>query len=126
MLIRSLVVEPGVTKGKIYEVIHIDDDGDSWFLDDNGSQYFLCSYEYEVVDPCDRNLITKDKRQDIRILSLDEDGEGFHHVVQVVYNDDDTVLAVLDPPVSVHESYAEALQFVDNMYRASLKPVLFR
>ena len=64
--------------------------------------------------------------KDIRILSLDEDGEGYHQVVHVVYDDNGNVLSVLSPPISGHQSYADALQFVDNMYRASLKPVLFR
>jgi hypothetical protein len=38
------------TEGKVYDVDHIDKDGDVWAIDDMGDLFFLYPYECELIE----------------------------------------------------------------------------
>lgn len=40
---------PYFTNGKLYDVDHIDDDGDIWVIDDVGDLFFLYPNECELI-----------------------------------------------------------------------------
>lgn len=50
MRVKCIGQAPYFTFDKIYEVDHIDDDGDVWVKDDQGDSMFLYPYECEVVE----------------------------------------------------------------------------
>jgi hypothetical protein len=60
---------------------------------------------------------------DIRIVCLQRDGIEIFQVSRVLYKEDGDVFYA-ENPYSEYESLEEAYTFLDQMYKASLKPVL--
>lgn len=66
-------------------------------------------------------------KSDIRIINEDIDGEVVEHIKRVVYTDDGEIVAAvfftLNELVGMNGG---AMAAIDELYRATLKPVLFK
>jgi hypothetical protein len=62
-------------------------------------------------------------KNDIRIVALQKDGVEVYQVSRVLYKEDGNVFYA-ENPYSEYETLEEAYGFVDQMFKASLKPLL--